>query len=153
MATVIKLKRGTSIPTTSDIVDGEVAINTSSKKFYINDSGTIKEVGGGAGGGGSTDLASLTDVTLTDLGTGQVLFYNGTAWVNEYDHDIKGRVPFIKTNGTRTSISMVNNKNMTTINGFLDHVVSQSFYLPFTNASGTAVTTVRPGHMPELSEI
>jgi hypothetical protein len=149
VATVIKLKRGTSIPTTSDIVDGEVAINTSSKKFYINDSGTIKEVGGG----GSTDLASLTDVTLTDLGTGQVLFYNGTAWVNEYDHDIKGRVPFIKTDGTRTSISMVNNKNMTTINGFLDHVVSQSFYLPFTNASGTAVTTVRPGHMPELSEI
>ena len=48
---------------------------------------------------------------------------------------------------------MVNNKDMTTINGFLDHVVTQSYYLPFTNASGTAVTTVRPGHMPEISEI
>ena len=153
MATVIKLKRGTSIPTTSDIVDGEVAINTSSKKFYINDSGTIKEVGGAAGGGGSTDLAGLTDVTLTDLGTGQVLFYNGTAWVNEFDFNTKGKVPFIKTDATRTSISMVNNKNMTTINGFLDHVVAPSFYLAFTNTAGSAVTTLRPGHMPELSEI
>ena len=38
---------------------------------------------------------------------------------------------------------MTNNKDMTTINGFLDHVVTQSFYMPFTNASGTAVTTVR----------
>ena len=40
MATVIKLKRGTSTPTTSDIVSGEVAVDTSAKKFYINDSGT-----------------------------------------------------------------------------------------------------------------
>ena len=48
---------------------------------------------------------------------------------------------------------MVNNKNMTTINGFLDHVVAPSFHLSFTNAAGSAVTTLRPGHMPELSEI
>jgi hypothetical protein len=52
MATVIKLKRGTSTPTTSDISNGEVAIDTSAKKFYINDAGTIKEIGGGTGGGG-----------------------------------------------------------------------------------------------------
>jgi|TARA_B110000444_G_scaffold11697_1_gene10036 hypothetical protein len=151
VATVIKLKRGTSIPTTSDIVDGEVAINTSSKKFYINDSGTIKEVGGQAAA--SDSVASLTDTTVTDLVTGQVLFYNGTAWVNEFDFNTKGRVPFIKADATITSISMVNNKNMTTINGFLDHVVAPSFYLSFTNAAGSAVTTLRPGHMPELSEI
>ena len=57
MATVIKLKRGTSTPTTSDIVSGEVGIDTSAKKFYINDSGTIKEIGGGTGsGGGATVL-------------------------------------------------------------------------------------------------
>ena len=57
MATVIKLKRGTSTPTTSDIVSGEVAVDTSAKQFYINDSGTIKEIGGGTGsGGGATVL-------------------------------------------------------------------------------------------------
>ena len=44
--TVIKLKTGTSTPSTSDIESREVAIDTSAQKFYINDSGTIKEIGG-----------------------------------------------------------------------------------------------------------
>jgi len=46
MATVIKLKRGTTTPTTGDITSGEVAIDTSAQKLYINDSGTIKEING-----------------------------------------------------------------------------------------------------------
>jgi len=49
MATIIKLKRGTSTPTTSDLANGEVGIDTTAKKFYINDSGTIKEIGGSTG--------------------------------------------------------------------------------------------------------
>ena len=44
MATIIKLKRGTSTPTTSDLANGEVGIDTTAKKFYINDSGTIKQI-------------------------------------------------------------------------------------------------------------
>ena len=48
MAATIKLKRGTSTPSTSDIASGEVAIDTSAKKLYINDSGTIKAIGGDA---------------------------------------------------------------------------------------------------------
>ena len=147
--TVIKLKTGTSTPSTSDIESREVAIDTSAQKFYINDSGTIKEIGGAS----SSSLSALNDVTITSVASSQVLVYNGSAWVNEYDHNTKGKVPFTKTDGSVTHISMTNNKDMTTINGFLDHVVTQSFYMPFTNASGTAVTTMRPGHMPELSEI
>jgi len=54
MSNTIKLKRGTSTPTTSDIVDGEVAIDKSAQKLYINDGGSIKEIGGGSGGGGSS---------------------------------------------------------------------------------------------------
>jgi len=46
MATIIKLKRGTTTPTTSDLANGEVGIDTSAKKFYINDSGTIKQIVG-----------------------------------------------------------------------------------------------------------
>ena len=149
MATVIKLKTGTSAPSTSDLETREVAIDTSAQKFYINDSGTIKEIGGASSG----SLGNLSDVTITNGVSSQVLVYNGTAWVNDYDHNTKGKVPFTKTDGSVTHISMTNNKDMTTINGFLDHVVTQSFYMPFTNASGTAVTTMRPGHMPELSEI
>ena len=149
MATIIKLKTGTSTPQTSDLEAREVAIDTSAQKFYINDSGTIKEIGGGSASG----IGDLNNVTLTSIASGQVLAYNGTAWVNEFDFNTKGRVPFIKADATITSISMVNNKNMTTINGFLDHVVAPSFHLSFTNAAGSAVTTLRPGHMPELSEI
>ena len=41
MATVIKLKRSTSadsVPTTSDLTDGEVAVNIADKKIYIRHS-------------------------------------------------------------------------------------------------------------------
>jgi len=53
MTNVIKLKRGTSTPTTSDIVDGEVAVDKSAQKLYLNDGGSIKEIGGGGGGSGT----------------------------------------------------------------------------------------------------
>ena len=147
--TVIKLKTGTSTPSTSDIESREVAIDTSAQKFYINDSGTIKEIGGASSG----SLGSLSDVTITSSQASQYLIYNGSAWVNEYDYNVGKTIPFTKTDASVTTISLVNNKDLTKINGFLDHVVSQSYYLPFTNASGTAVTTIRPGHMPEISEL
>jgi len=87
MANVIKLKTGTSTPTTGDLVDKEVAIDTSAQKFYINDNGTVKEIGGGSGGGGggSSTLSGLTDVTISSASNGQVLKYNGSAWVNDTD--------------------------------------------------------------------
>ena len=46
MANTIKLKRGTSTPTTSDLSNGEVGIDTSAKKLFVNDSGIVKEIGG-----------------------------------------------------------------------------------------------------------
>ena len=55
MATVIKLKRGTSTPSTSDIASGEVAVDTSAQKIYINDGGTIKSIGEG----GNLDMGSI----------------------------------------------------------------------------------------------
>ena len=58
MANTIKLKRGTSTPSTSDIASGEVAIDTSAQNLYINDSGTVKEIGGGGSSiGGNTGVA------------------------------------------------------------------------------------------------
>lgn len=44
---------------------------------------TLTATGGGSGG--ATLLDELTDVTITSAATGQVLRYNGTAWVN-YTH-------------------------------------------------------------------
>lgn len=68
MANVIKLKTGTSTPTTSDIVNGEVAIDTSAKKLYVNDSGTVKEIGGGSGGGGVVSDSDNNTVGGTNAG-------------------------------------------------------------------------------------
>ena len=59
MASVIKLKRGTATPTTSDIVSGEVAIDTSAQQIYINDSGTVKRLG----------QTSLSDLSITSTST------------------------------------------------------------------------------------
>ena len=47
MANVFKPKRSntaSSVPTTSDIVDGELAVNSADQKIYIRDGGTIVEV-------------------------------------------------------------------------------------------------------------
>lgn len=40
---------------------------------------------GGGGGGGATALDGLTDVTITSPSSGQVLKYNGSAWINDTD--------------------------------------------------------------------
>ena len=56
MATIIKLKRGTGTPTTSDLANGEVGIDTSAKILYINDGGTIKAIGGSSSGDSSSPL-------------------------------------------------------------------------------------------------
>lgn len=152
MATVIKLKRGTGTPTISDLVSGEVAIDTSSQKFYINDAGVIKEIGGAAAAGNGS-LVDLTDTNFTTQLPSQILNYNGTEWKNDFQYNVGKRVPFTKTDGTATTLALVNNKDMTTINGFLDHVVVQSYYLPFTTANGTSIQTIRPGHMPTMEGI
>ena len=82
MAAVIKLKRGTSTPSTSDIANGEVAVDTSAAKLYINDSGTVKEIGGG-GGGGVTSDAQRNTVAGTNAGDS----FDGT---NATDNTILG---------------------------------------------------------------
>ena len=44
MANIIKPKRGPRLPTTTDLVDGEIAINTADKKLYSNIGGTVYEL-------------------------------------------------------------------------------------------------------------
>jgi hypothetical protein len=78
MPNIIKPKRSTvaaKVPTTSDIVNGEIAINSTDKKIYTNAGGTITQVGAGA-------LTALSDVVVTSPTNGQSLAYNGTNWVN-----------------------------------------------------------------------
>ena len=75
MAVVIKPKRGTNTPGTDDITSGEIAIDTSAKKLYINDGGTVKEIGGAGG--------STTDITQSSHGFSakDCIRHNGSSWV------------------------------------------------------------------------
>jgi len=72
MATIIKLKRSTvadRVPTTSDLVDGEVGINIADKKIYVNNGGTIVEVAnmdGAAGNPGSFTTLTASGATTLD---------------------------------------------------------------------------------------
>ena len=80
MSMVIKPKRKftAGAPSTSDIVEGEIAINTADKKLYVRDnSNNIIEIGGGGAGG------STTEVTQSSHGFAvkDAIRHNGTAWV------------------------------------------------------------------------
>tara|TARA_R100000406_G_scaffold5271_2_gene3608 strand:+ start:2902 stop:4116 length:1215 start_codon:yes stop_codon:yes gene_type:complete len=73
MANTIKQKRGTTDPGASDLVVGELAINTTDGGVFTKtDGGTVVEVGSGGGGGGlsefveSQETASPNDTKYVD---------------------------------------------------------------------------------------
>ena len=79
MAMVIKPKRKftAGAPSTSDLVEGEIAVNTADKKLYVrDDSNNIVEIGGGGGG-------STSDITQSSHGFAvkDAIRHNGSAWV------------------------------------------------------------------------
>lgn len=63
MAQVIKPKRGTSTPTTGNIVDGEMAVDLSAQKLYVRDGGTIKEIGASSTGLSISVISTNTTAT------------------------------------------------------------------------------------------
>ena len=62
------------VPTTSDLASGELGVNMADRKVYINNGGSIVQVGAGL-------LSALADVNLTGLASGNTISWNGTAWV------------------------------------------------------------------------
>ena len=68
MATVIKLKRSTTasaVPTTSDLEDGEVAVNITDKVVYMRNCGSIVTVAN-FNDGSSVDLSAIDQHILPD---------------------------------------------------------------------------------------
>lgn len=83
MANIIKQKRGTSDPGASDLVVGELAINTTDGGVFTKtDGGTVVEVG--SGGGGASEINDLSDAKTANsgeaigLGTGTLAADDGT---------------------------------------------------------------------------
>ena len=57
MANTIKIKSGSGTPTTSDIVDKELAFDRGANKLYINDNGSIVDL---TGSGATGDIEGVT---------------------------------------------------------------------------------------------
>jgi hypothetical protein len=105
MANTIKHKRGVTDPQASDLVVGELAINTSDGGvFTLTDGGTVVEVSGSGGGGGG--IASVSADTSPQLGGNlDVNTYSITSASNgdvNLDPDGSGVVVF-KGNATKGS--------------------------------------------------
>lgn len=147
MATVIKLKRGTTTPTTSDIVNGEVAIDTSAQKLYINDSGSVKEIGGGtssnsfttiAVSGQSNVVADSTTDTLTLSNSGLVaITTNASTDTVTIGTPNSAAIPFLKSDGSSSNIELQTS-------GTIGEILT-NLYIPFTTSNGTAVETLVVG--------
>ena len=109
---VIKLKRGTSTPTTSNIASGEVAVDTSAQKLFINDSGTIKE-----------------------LGTSAALLSSSTVAIREFEYTASGSQTTFSGNDTGSqSLIYTAGSIMVFLNGIL-----QDDSVDYTATNGTSV--------------
>jgi hypothetical protein len=148
MATVIKLKRGTAEPTNSDIVDGEVAIDTSGQKLYINDGGTVKEIGGGAAATNSFTTINLNDSTnvvadsstdTLNLDSSGLISITGDASTDTITVGTvsAAAIPFLKADGSSSNIDLQTS-------GTIDEVLT-NLHIPFTLANGTTQTTLVVG--------
>jgi len=145
MATVIKLKRGTTTPTTGDIVSGEVAVDTSAQKLYINDSGSVKEIGGGSNSFTTISVAGQSDVvadsstdtlTIAESGLVAVTTNAGTDTVTIGTPN-SAAIPFLKANGSSSNIELQTS-------GTIGEVLTNLF-IPFTKSDGSSVETLVVG--------
>ena len=82
MATVIKLKRSTTasgIPTTSDLVDGEVAVNITDKKVFMRSGDSIVTI---ANFNEGIDLSSIDEDILPDVNNSRNLGSATKRWAD-----------------------------------------------------------------------
>ena len=147
MATIIKLKRGTTTPTTSNITSGEVAVDTSAQKLYINDSGTIKEIGGGTASNSfatinlndSTNVVADSSSDTLNLDSSGLISITGNATTDTITVGTvsTAAIPFLKSDGSSSNIDLQTS-------GTIGQVLT-NLYIPFTRADGTAVETLVVG--------
>jgi len=82
VATVIKLKRSTTasgIPTTSDLVDGEVAVNITDKKVFMRSGDSIVTI---ANFNEGIDLSSIDEDILPDVNNSRNLGSATKRWAD-----------------------------------------------------------------------
>jgi len=147
MATIIKLKRGTTTPTTGDITSGEVAIDTSAQKLYINDAGSIKEIGGGTAANSfttinlndSTNVVADSSTDTLNLDSSGLISITGDATTDTITVGTvsSAAIPFLKADGSSSNIDLQTS-------GTIGQVIT-NLYIPFTIADGTTQTSLVVG--------
>ena len=124
MANTIKQKRGTSDPGASDLVVGELAINTTDGGVFTKtDGGTVVEVGSGGGGisevsadttpqlGGDLDLNSNTINGTGDIDITGAITATGAIFVKSYKdttHTLSGTAIDPDNGGIQTKVCSAN---------------------------------------------
>ena len=108
-------------------------------------SGNLSWSDGGGGGGGASTLSGLGDTTISSVILNDLLVYDGSGWVNKNKHEIVPNLPFTKSDGTLQYLDFENTRDTTDIMGFINDRVTPSYYIPFTKADGTSVTTLQVG--------
>ena len=149
MSTVIKLKRSetaSSVPTTSDLEIGEVAVNTVDQKIYMRTSSGIVTIADSASASASDSFRTISvsgqsDVvadsstdTLTLVGAG-LNSITTNATTDTITIGTPTSIPFTKEDGTSTGLEM------SVASGTLSTSVS-NLHIAFTDASGTSYTSM-----------
>lgn len=108
-----RLKIGSTIYDVSN-VEANPSSSASTTLNKIGIDGTVYSLPSG-GGGGSSTLSDLTDVTVTSPTNGQILKYDGTEWVNANESSGAGYVDVIGTLvAGQTSITLSDASILTT---------------------------------------
>ena len=125
MANVIKPKRSSvagNVPTTAQISQYEIAMNTADKKIYTSDGINIIQIASG-------NLSGLSDVSITAPSNGQGLSYNSTTgkWVNS--NAGTGTVTSVSGTGSASGLSLsgtVTTSGSLTLSGTVNSVSASS---------------------------
>ena len=135
MAMVIKPKRKFSAgaPTTSDIVEGEIAINTADKKLYVRDnSNNIVEIGGAAG--------TTAEITQNSHGfvVKDAIYHNGSTWAKAQANSVNSLALGIVTEKTTNTFVVAQSGRFELSSHGL--TVGQWYYLSSSSAGGLVTT-------------
>ena len=135
MAMVIKPKRKftAGAPTTSDIVEGEIAINTADKKLYVRDNANaIIEIGGAAG--------TTAEITQNSHGfvVKDAIYHNGSTWAKAQANSVNSLALGIVTEKTTNTFVVAQSGRFELSSHGL--TVGQWYYLSSSSAGGLVTT-------------
>ena len=131
MANVFKPKRSntaSSVPTTSDLADGELAVNSADQKIYLRDGASVVEVGNTS----STITRTATRIVATNGQTAFTVATYDTSLIDVYLNGVKlDSTEYATTNSTTITL---------TTGASTGDIFESVSYSNFTGANASSVT-------------